>query len=65
MDDGTTRVRMTADSGEWALFGLAATHASFVVEHPPEIVQLAADWGERFARSGRAGGARARLESKG
>ncbi|WP_434317392.1 helix-turn-helix transcriptional regulator [Leifsonia sp. P73] len=53
--DGTarTRVRITADSPEWALFGLAAVAAPFTIEGPPEVRELAAVWGDRFAAAGR------------
>ncbi|WP_314149138.1 YafY family protein [uncultured Leifsonia sp.] len=46
---GVTRVRMTADTPEWALFGLAALGAPFRIEGPEEVVRVAAEWGERFA----------------
>ncbi|MGH1523116.1 helix-turn-helix transcriptional regulator [Leifsonia sp. L25] len=53
--DGTarTRVRITADSPEWALFGLAAVAAPFTIEGPAEVRELAAVWGDRFAAAGR------------
>lgn len=53
--DGTarTRVRITADSPEWALFGLAAVAAPFTIEGPTEVRELAAVWGDRFAAAGR------------
>ena len=53
--DGTarTRVRLTADSPEWALFGLAAAGAPFTIEGPAEVRELAALWGDRFAAAGR------------
>lgn len=53
--DGTarTRVRITADSAEWALFGLAAVAAPFTIEGPAEVRELAAVWGDRFAAAGR------------
>jgi len=44
-------VRITADSAEWALFGLAAVDAPFRIVGPEEAVVAAADWGERFTRS--------------
>lgn len=49
--DGSSRVRITADSAEWALFGLAAVDAPFRILGPEEAVIAAADWGERFTRS--------------
>lgn len=49
--DGTCAVRITADSAEWALFGLAAVDAPFRILGPEEAVIAAADWGERFTRS--------------
>lgn len=67
-------VRITADSAEWALFGLAAVDAPFRIVGPEEAVVAAADWGERFTRSAAALGREAattdrleehRLESKG
>jgi predicted DNA-binding transcriptional regulator YafY len=53
--DGSTRtrVRITADSAEWALFGLAAVAAPFAIEGPEEVRALAALWGDRFAAAGR------------
>ena len=48
-----TRVRITADSAEWALFGLAAVAAPFAIEGPSEVRELAALWGERFTSAGR------------
>lgn len=53
--DGTarTRVRITADSPEWALFGLAAVAAPFTIDGPAEVRELAAVWGDRFAAAGR------------
>lgn len=50
-DDGTCLVRITADSAEWALFGLAAVDGPFRIVGPEEAVVAAADWGERFTRS--------------
>ena len=49
--DGTSSVRITADSAEWALFGLAAVDAPFRISGPEEAVIAAADWGQRFTRS--------------
>ncbi|MDN4596113.1 helix-turn-helix transcriptional regulator [Leifsonia virtsii] len=49
--DGTCFVRITADSAEWALFGLAAVDGPFRIVGPEEAVVAAADWGERFTRS--------------
>lgn len=43
-----TRVRMAADSPEWALFGLAAVDAPFTIEGPREVRELAELWGRRF-----------------
>ena len=53
VDDAMTRVRITVDTPEWALFGLAATGAAFRIEGPPEVVLLASSWGERFAAAAR------------
>ncbi|WP_348787632.1 transcriptional regulator [Leifsonia sp. NPDC080035] len=58
-----TRVRMTADTPEWALFGLAALGTSFRVEGPEEVVRLAAAWGERFS-SAAGGGASPKLADR-
>lgn len=49
--DGTSAVRITADSAEWALFGLAAVDAPFRILGPEEAIVAATDWGERFTRS--------------
>ncbi|MGO4593759.1 helix-turn-helix transcriptional regulator [Leifsonia sp. 2TAF2] len=51
LGDGTSAVHITADSAEWALFGLAAVDAPFRIVGPEEAVVAAADWGERFTRS--------------
>jgi len=48
-----TRVRMTADSPEWALFGLAAVDAPFSIEGPREVRELAERWGRRFSAATR------------
>lgn len=48
-----TRVRMTADSPEWALFGLAAVDAPFRIEGPREVRELAERWGRRFSAATR------------
>ncbi|NUU05448.1 YafY family protein [Leifsonia sp. C5G2] len=50
-EDGTCLVRITADSADWALFGLAAVDGPFRIVGPEEAVVAAADWGERFTRS--------------
>lgn len=49
VDAATTRIRMAADSAEWALFGLAAVDARFEILAPAEVAELARVWGERFA----------------
>lgn len=51
LEDGSSFVRITADSAEWALFGLAAVDAPFRIVGPEEAIVAAADWGERFTRS--------------
>jgi len=51
LGDGTSAVHITADSAEWALFGLAAVDAPFRILGPEDAVVAAADWGERFTRS--------------
>lgn len=48
MDAATTRIHLSADSADWALFGLAAADAPFEVLAPPEVVERARVWGERF-----------------
>ncbi len=48
-----TRVRITADSAEWALFGLAAADAPFTIEAPREVRELAGLWGRRFSAATR------------
>ncbi|WP_313541467.1 helix-turn-helix transcriptional regulator [Leifsonia aquatica] len=47
-DDATSRVRLTVESAEWALFGLAAAGAPFVIEGPDAVRELAAVWADRF-----------------
>jgi predicted DNA-binding transcriptional regulator YafY len=56
LGDGTSAVHITADSAEWALFGLAAVDAPFRIVGPEDAVVAAADWGERFTRSAAAFG---------
>lgn len=48
LDAATTRIHLSADSAEWALFGLAAVDAPFEVLAPPDVVERARVWGERF-----------------
>lgn len=57
--DGTTRARFTVESPDWALFGLAAVRAPFVVEAPDSVRTLAAEWADRLraASTGAAAGA--------
>jgi predicted DNA-binding transcriptional regulator YafY len=50
IDDNTTRVRMTADNADWALFGLGAIDAPIESVSPPELAERMRVWGERFAR---------------
>lgn len=47
-DDATSRVRLTVESAEWALFGLAAAGAPFIIEGPDAVRELAAVWADRF-----------------
>jgi predicted DNA-binding transcriptional regulator YafY len=49
IDDGRTRIRMTADSTDWALFGLGAVEAPIEAVSPPELVERMRDWGRRFS----------------
>lgn len=48
IDDTTCRVRLTVENPEWALFGLAAAGAPFVIEAPEAARELAAQWADRF-----------------
>lgn len=48
-----TRVRITADTPEWALFGLVAVDAPFTIESPREVRELADVWGRRFSAATR------------
>lgn len=52
-DDGSggSRVAMESDALEWALFALGTTEADFTVVEPPELVERARAWGERFLRA--------------
>ncbi|SEP15431.1 helix-turn-helix transcriptional regulator [Trujillonella endophytica] len=52
-DDGAggSRVSMESDALEWALFALGAAEADFTVVEPPELVERARAWGERFVRA--------------
>ncbi|MGO4535269.1 helix-turn-helix transcriptional regulator [Leifsonia sp. 2MCAF36] len=62
--DGTSSVHITADSAEWALFGLAAVDAPFRIIGPEEALLAAADWGERFTRSAAALGIDSGVDGK-
>jgi predicted DNA-binding transcriptional regulator YafY len=55
---GRCRIRMTADSLDWAVIALGialgATGADFQVVSPPELLDLVRDWGRRFSQAGMA-----------
>ncbi|MGE3285203.1 MAG: helix-turn-helix transcriptional regulator [Pseudonocardia sp.] len=44
-------LRMTTDSLDWPLFALGGVGADFEVRSPPELTELAREWGERFRRA--------------
>lgn len=46
--DGRTRIRMTAESLDWALFALGVVDAHIDTVTPPELAERMRDWGERF-----------------
>jgi predicted DNA-binding transcriptional regulator YafY len=50
VDEGRTRIRMTADSFDWVLFGLGAADAPIETVSPPELAERMRVWGERFSR---------------
>ncbi|HET6499458.1 MAG TPA: YafY family protein [Amycolatopsis sp.] len=45
------RVRMTADSLDWAIMALGVLGADFRVLDPPELLEQIHDWGARFNRA--------------
>ncbi|GAA4478920.1 YafY family protein [Rhodococcus olei] len=51
VDDGEQqcRVRIEAESFDWAAFALGTLGAEFRVEGPPEFVAVLSDWATRFA----------------
>jgi predicted DNA-binding transcriptional regulator YafY len=53
-DVGTDRcrVRITADSLDWAVIALGAVGAAFQVVSPPELLERVHDWGRRFSAAG-------------
>ncbi len=51
IDNLTCRLRMTTDSLDWVMMTLGAVGAEFDVVSPPEVVDLARDWTERFGRA--------------
>jgi predicted DNA-binding transcriptional regulator YafY len=50
--DGTScRVRMAADSLDWAVIALGSVGADFQVVSPPELIDRVHDWGRRLTRA--------------
>ncbi|GAA5197330.1 YafY family protein [Rugosimonospora acidiphila] len=50
LDAEHCRVRMTADSLDWATMALGVLGADFRVLHPPELLEQIHDWGARFSQ---------------
>jgi predicted DNA-binding transcriptional regulator YafY len=48
VDDVSCRVRIAADSLDWATFCIGALEAPVVVHGPPEAVEYMRDWGRRL-----------------
>lgn len=51
VDAGCCRVRMTADSLDWATMALGVLGADFRVLDPPELLEQIHNWGDRFNRA--------------
>jgi predicted DNA-binding transcriptional regulator YafY len=51
IDDGTCRLRMTADSLDWPALALAVTRADFEILTPPEFVEHLEEWAGRLERA--------------
>ena len=51
VDDGSCRVRMEADTLDWAALALGAVGAEFTVVGPAALVDLLAEWAGRFDRA--------------
>jgi hypothetical protein len=51
IDGGRCRLRMSADSPDWVLLTLGSVDAEFDVVRPPEVVERARQWIDRFGRS--------------
>jgi predicted DNA-binding transcriptional regulator YafY len=51
VDDGSCRVRMEADSLDWAALALGAVGAEFTVVAPAALRDLLAEWAGRFDRA--------------
>ncbi|WP_152362083.1 helix-turn-helix transcriptional regulator [Microlunatus speluncae] len=54
LDAGHCRVKITADSLQWAAFAVGVTGAEITACDSPELIALLRDWSERFARAGAA-----------
>ncbi len=51
VDEGSCRLRMTADNLDWPTLALGTVGAEFEVLRPPELVEHIREWGARFTRS--------------
>jgi predicted DNA-binding transcriptional regulator YafY len=51
IDDTSCRVRMAADSLDWAVIALGSAGADFQVVSPPELIDRVHDWGRRLSRA--------------
>ena len=49
--EGRCRMRMSTDSLGWAALAVGTVGAEFAVTAPPELRDLVAEWGTRFARA--------------
>ncbi|MDH6138190.1 putative DNA-binding transcriptional regulator YafY [Kitasatospora sp. GP30] len=55
VDAGHCRIRMTADSLDWACMALGVLGTDFRVLHPPALLPHLRDWADRFHRAAREG----------
>ena len=51
MDGMRCRLRMSTDSLDWVLMTLGRAGAEFAVVAPPEVIDHARRWSERFGRA--------------
>ena len=56
IDDGRCRLLMVADSLEWPMMALGVTGEEFEIIAPPEMLEYAREWADRFSRATRRSG---------